>query len=245
MNGLIAHHRRPNHIYQSNLHLAVTFFFVFLPLIALLAFTAVVDITVVDLLADFGVSLYRLFIAYSIAVVAAWFLAVGFYKGKSALIALPIFDVLQSFPTFALMPLASLVWGFSDRTIIFFLVFTIIWPILFSILSSLKMIKSDWEDVVKIYQLPRREYFASMIIPITLPGVITGSIIGLGEGWEALIATEIIMKADNGLGPFFSTYSYDGTITALAILVFLILIFSINKLIWLPLLNWSHGLFEQ
>lgn len=243
MNGHLIHHRK-NHVYRSDFHLAVTFFFVFLPLIALLGFTAIVDVTIVDLLADFGVSLYRLLVAYSISVILAWFLAVGFYKGRRALVALPIFDVLQSFPTFAAMPLATLVWGFSDRTIIFFLVLTIIWPILFSILSSLKMMKSDWEDAIKIYQLPKKEYFASVIVPVTLPGVITGSIIGLGEGWEALIATEIIMKATTGLGPFFSTYSYDNTITALAILVFLILIFSINKLIWLPLLNWSHRLFE-
>lgn len=244
MNGHLIHHRK-NHVYQSGFHLAVTFFFVFLPLIALLVFTAVVDVTLTDLLADFGVSLYRLLVAYSISVILAWFLAVGFYKGKRSLVALPIFDVLQSFPTFAIMPLATLVWGFSDSTIIFFLVVTIIWPILFSILSSLKMIQSDWEDVVKVYQLPRREYFSSVIVPVTLPGVITGSIIGLGEGWEALIATEIIMQATTGLGPFFGSYSHDNTVTALAVLVFLILIFSINKLIWLPLLNWSHRLFEQ
>lgn len=78
-----------------------------------------------------------------------------------------------------------------------------------------------------------------------MPGFITGSIVGLGEGWEALIATEIIVGMDTGLGNFFQTYSTNPKITAFGVLGFLILIFSINKVIWLPLLEWSHRKMEE
>ena len=88
-------------------------------------------------------------------------------------------------------------------------------------------------------------YFKKFIFPVSVPGLITGSLIGLGEGWEALIATEIVVQEKLGLGNFFQTYASNPKITFLGILGFLILIFCINKLVWTPLLDWSHGKLED
>lgn len=81
-----------------------------------------------------------------------------FYKGKRAAVVLPIFDVLQSFPTFAALPLATLAWGPSNSTVILFLVVTVIWPIFFSIISSLKLIKRDWEEAIEIMDVQGWRY---------------------------------------------------------------------------------------
>ena len=161
------------------------------------------------------------------------------------MIALPIFDVMQSFPTFAALPLATVVWGPSNTTIIFFLIITVIWPILFSLISSLKLIWRDWEEASEIAQLRGFNYLRYVLWPASIPGIITGSIIGLGEGWEALVATEMISGNHFGLGSFFATYSQSSMITAFGILGLLIMIFSVNKLVWLPLLDWSHTLTEE
>ena len=88
-------------------------------------------------------------------------------------------------------------------------------------------------------------YVRHFIWPVSIPGLITGSIIGLGEGWEALVATEIIMSVPKGLGNFFDTNASHGEITVLGILGLLIIIFSINKLLWLPLLEASHHGMEE
>jgi ABC-type nitrate/sulfonate/bicarbonate transport system permease component len=64
----------------------------------------------------------RLFIAYIIAAGLGWIFAVGLTGGKRADIMLPLFDVLQSFPTFAALPLVIYAWGPSNTTVIFFLV---------------------------------------------------------------------------------------------------------------------------
>jgi len=47
-----------------------------------------------------------------------------------------------------------------------------------------------------------------------------------------------------GLGDFFGTYAANPTITTFGILGFLLFIFSINKLVWLPLLERSHRTME-
>ena len=48
-----------------------------------------------------------------------------------------------------------------------------------------------------------------------------------------------------GLGSFFDAYSTNPTVTTFGILGLLVLIFSINKLIWLPLLDLSHRKMEE
>ncbi|HEV8601360.1 MAG TPA: ABC transporter permease subunit [Patescibacteria group bacterium] len=232
-------------IYKSRKHLAVTLLVVIAPFLFLLLFSKAEKIPTGQLFLDVFFSFLRLLIAYVIAAALAWLFAVSFYKGRRANVALPLFDVLQSFPTFAALPLATYLWGTSQATVIIFLVVTIIWPIFFSVVSSLKLIKHDWEEAVEIAGLKGPLYLKKYLWPITVPGLITGSIIGLGEGWEALVATEIIINLKNGLGDFFQTYSRNTQITLFGILGFLILIFCVNKLLWLPLLELSHKKMEE
>ncbi len=243
-------HPHPNphfnpYIYRSRLHRLVTVLFVVLPFVFFFFFAQFAKISSGKLFADIGISLSRMAIAYIIALILAWICAILFYQGRRAAIALPFFDVLQSFPTFAALPLASFFLGPSNTTVIIFLVITIIWPIFFSIISSLHLIRRDWNEAVGIAQLSGFAYFKLFLLPITIPGAVTGSLIGLGDGWGALVATEIIVGARMGLGNFFNLFSQNPRITTFGILGFLILIFSINKLVWTPLLEWSHRKMEE
>ena len=105
--------------------------------------------------------------------------------------------------------------------------------------------KRDWEEAVEVAGLKGFDYVRNFLWPISAPGLITGSIIGLGEGWEALVATEIIVEIKDGLGSFFQSFSTNASVTAFGILGLLILIFSMNKILWLPLLEWSHRKMEE
>ena len=100
--------------------------------------------------------------------------------------------------------------------------------------------KREWLEAVEVSRLSGWQYIRMFLLPVSIPGLITGSVVGLGEGWEALVATEIIVQSKIGLGSFFQSHSQETMVTAFGILGFLLLIFSINKLLWLPLLEWSH-----
>ncbi len=232
-------------VYKTWRHLALTLFIVFLPFLFFLLFSRAANLATGELFTNVFISVARLFFAYVIAAALGWLIAVNVYRGKVSSVALPIFDVLQSFPTFALLPIVTLAWGKSEKTIIFFLVITIIWPIFFTVVSQLKLLKSEWQEVVQISGLSGIAYLKYYLWPASLPGLITGSIIGLGEGWEALVATEIIVNHPVGLGSFFQSNSQNPYITGLGIFGLLLLIFCVNKLIWLPLLDWSHQRSEE
>jgi len=223
----------------------VTLLLIIIPIIFFLFFAKFTKITINTLFTDIGVSLVRIIIAFFISIILGWSLAVLFSKGKLSTVALPLFDVLQSVPTFAALPLAVMYLGKSTTTVILFLVLAMIWPILFSIVSSLKLIKSEYHEAVDIYGLKGFKRLRYFIFPASVPGLITGAIIGLGEAWEAIIATEIIIGMRTGLGPFFQSFSNNPKITMFGILGILMIIFAINKIFLLPLLDKSHSLVEE
>jgi len=237
--------KRRMKIYRSRAHLVATFLLIVAPFLFLLFFAQIEKIAISDLFGDVFLSVLRLIVAYFIAALLSWVLAIMFYRGPLSHFVLPVFDILQSLPEFAILPLAVLYWGATNFTVVFFLVLTIIWPIMFSVLSSLHQARHDLEEAIQIYNLSGKNYFIKYVWPLSLPGLITGSIIGLGEGWGALVATEMIVRLPGGLGDFFQRHSQNTVTTFLGVLALLIIVFSINKLIWTPLLDQTHKLLEE
>ena len=226
-------------------HLLVAFSLFLIPLAGLFLFSLVSGVSFYISLYDLFISTYRLFFAFIISTVIAWVLVVVLIRGKTEGPALAFFDVIQSLPTFTILPIAVHYLGQSETTIITFLVITIIWPIVFSIVSAIKQVDPSWQEAVAMSQIKGIDYVRYYLLPLTTPGIVTGAIIGLGDGWEALIATEIIMQVKTGLGAFFQGFSNSSFETLLGVVVFLSVIFTINKLVWLPLLEKSHVMLEQ
>ncbi len=163
-----------------------------LPLVALSTFSLVSGIAFSVVINSLFVSSLRLFISFVFATVIAWLLVVWLIRGRTASPALALFDVMQSIPTFTILPLAVHFFGNQEWIIILFLIITIIWPIIFSIVSSLKQAERSWEEAVVMTRIKGFSYIRYYLLPLTTPGIVTGAIIGLGDGWEALIATERI-----------------------------------------------------
>ncbi len=186
-------------------------------------------------------SLFSVAVAYIIAAFLALLLALGATKNKwLENILLPVLDVAQSFPTFALIPVLLAIFGTSRWVVIVFLVVTIIWPIVFTLITALKGEREDLGQAATIYNahgLKRLWYFR---LPSVFPAFISGSIIGWGEAWEALIGAEIIAKV-LGVGSYLGKLGETGSVwqLVLGIAMYLFLIFILNQIIWLPLLNFS------
>jgi len=230
---------------RTRKHILTFLFIILVPLVLLIVFSYVAEISFVNLIENLGISLWRMFIATIISVILAWVSAVVFYRGRAGDVALPIFDILQSVPSAAALPVAVMYFGATSKVVIFFLVIAIIWPVFFSIISSLKLIRKDWYEAVSMTRIKGFDYLRYFLIPVTIPGLVTGAIIGMGEGWESLVATEIIAGTESGLGHFFSAFSNNPSVTLFGILCVLAIIFALNKAMWLPLLEWSHRSMEE
>lgn len=233
-------------IYHRKSHLVMTFVVIILPFLFTLISPMLPFAAKFAFLNDLLASTWRIGVAFLISVVLALIFGITLSRGKIGNFFLPVFDVMQSFPTFALLPLAVTFIGANSLTVILFLVITIIWPILFTIISSQKLIKSEWEEAATIFGAKGWRRWIHFYFPISYPALITGAIVGLGNGWEAVIGGEIVIGLKGyGLGSFFDHNAASGPIVFFGVLAFLLFIFSLNKLIWLPLLERAHKILSE
>lgn len=238
--------RRYIKIYKKRIHIFWTFLIVLLPFIYILFFGALSQAQKISFVGDLLASSLRLFIAYGVSLIIAIVLGVTLSRGRVGTVTLPLFDVLQSFPTFAMLPLAVYYFGPSETTVIIFLIITVVWPMLFAIISSQKLIKAGWEEAATVYGATGWKRYVYFAFPIAAPGIVTGSIVGLGEGWEAVVGAEIVVGMKNhGLGGFFSAGGSEGHLVFFGVMALLLFIFALNHIIWLPLLERSHKMMTE
>jgi ABC-type nitrate/sulfonate/bicarbonate transport system permease component len=180
---------------------------------------------------------YRLIVAYSIALVLGVTIALLVGWSPFADFFFPFFDILQNLPSFALIPIFIYVFGYTNQMIILFAVTSIIWPILFAVLTAIKSAHRDLSDAATIFGARGIERVFYYLAPLSFPAILTGSIVGIAIGWESVIGAEIIAHIA-GFGSFISEASTSGVTEAsvAGTIAILVIVFVINRLIWAPLL---------
>jgi ABC-type nitrate/sulfonate/bicarbonate transport system permease component len=158
----------------------------------------------------------------------------------------PIFDILQNLPSFALIPFFIYFFGLSDNMIILFAVSSIVWPILFAVLSAIKSAHKDLSDAATIFGAKGLRRIPFYLAPLALPAILTGSIVGIAIGWESIIGAEIIVNA-SGFGSFIKEASATGInqVAIAGMLGILLIVFIINRLVWTPLLAESSKRYAE
>jgi len=148
---------------------------------------------------------------------------------------------MQNLPSFALIPLFVLWLGYTNIMAIIFAATSILWPILFYMLHALKTENKDKEDAAKIFGATGWKKMVYFSLPVAFPAIVTGSIVGFAIGWESIIGIEIIGLA-NGIGPFInSNANTNNKGLALGLSALLLVVFLINRLVWMPLLKKSQS----
>jgi ABC-type nitrate/sulfonate/bicarbonate transport system permease component len=196
------------------------------------------------LLSSLTLSLSRLILAYLLSLVIATVVAVFVSNSKVGDFLIPVFDLMQNLPSFALIPIFVLWFGYSDWMIIIFAATSILWPILFYMMHALKTVRRDLEDAVKIFGAVGWKKIWFFSLPVAFPSAVTGSIVGFSIGWEAVIGIEII-GLSTGIGPFLNSNVAGNNNLLLGISALLVVVFLINRLIWMPLLRKSQLYVEQ
>ncbi len=189
---------------------------------------------------------YRLVLAYGIALILGVSIALLVGWGRFGEMLFPIFDVLQNIPSFALIPLFIYFFGFTSEMIVFFAVSSIVWPILFAVLTAIKSAHVDLNDAATIFGARGPKRIRYYLAPLSFPAVLTGSIVGIAIGWEAVIGAEIITNIA-GFGDFIKEASVSGMSQAMiaGMLAILVIVFAVNRLVWTPLLAESSRRYAE
>lgn len=200
-------------------------------------------------------SIYRLFVAYILALAIGISLAILVFKNqKTEEILLPVFDVLESIPVLVFFPIVIIFFikmGMLNFAAIFIIFLNMLWNIVFSVIGGLKAIPKDIFYVAKTFNITGVKYFTKILLPAIFPVLVTGSILAWAEGWNMLIVAEVlhtyvpsnIQVADlYGIGSILVESSSDGNNLqfALAVSVIVFSIIAINLLCWQKLLKYSE-----
>ncbi len=225
-------------IYRKRHHRLIAALTLIAPLLLLAILGGLARADFIHLLNALGLSVFRLALGYSISLVVGVSLAIIFGTSKFGDTLVPIFDVMQNIPSFALIPVFALFFGYTNIMAIIFIATSVTWPILFYTLHAIRSARSDWNDAATIFGAVGLKRVWNYLIPLSWPAIITGSIVGISIGWEAVIGIEII-GFKSGVGVFLNNASITHANVALTagIATILILVFVINKLVWMPLLK--------
>ena len=106
---------------------------------------------------------------------------------------------LQGISGIAWLPLAILWFGFTHTTSLVIVIYTLIVPIVFNTMTGVRAIPENYILALRSLGASRWRIVTDVYFPGALPGIVLGLRLGMGYGWRALIAAEMLVR-QGGLG---------------------------------------------
>jgi len=111
----------------------------------------------------------------------------------------PLIEVLRPVPPLAWIPLSILWFGIGDIQNQFIIFLGMFFPILLNTIAGVKNIEPNIIRAARCLGASEARILRRIVLRAALPQIITGIRVGLGVGWMALVAAELV-GANSGLG---------------------------------------------
>jgi ABC-type nitrate/sulfonate/bicarbonate transport system permease component len=112
---------------------------------------------------------------------------------------MPSIQVLYPIPGIAWIPLAILWFGLGDAAVVFVVFATTFFPLLFNAEAGARLISPTILDAGRCFGARGLSFFFRIVLPATVPFIITGLRIALGGAWRMIVAGEMLASQD-GIG---------------------------------------------
>ncbi len=202
------------------------------------------------LIAASGATLLRMFLAYLAAVIIAVPLALWTQTSRRAeQFLLPVFDVLESVPVLVFFPVVIVFFiklNFLTLAAIFVMFVSMLWTIVFNVISGYKAIPQDLFSVAHVFKIKGWRYYFEIVLPALFPSVIVGSLLAWAGGWNIIIVAEVLhtyvsspVRDLFGIGSILVNASAgnDRSLFIGAVIVIVATIALLNLVIWQKLLG--------
>lgn len=156
-----------------------------------------------EILVHIKASLIRFFLGFLIAIVIG--IPLGISLGLSRTLenfVYPIVNVFRSVSPIAWIPLSLAIFGIGNTTCTFIVFYGAFFPIVINTRFGIKSVDRNLIRAGLVLGVRSKlTMLKEIIFPSALPNIFTGLRIGLGVGWQFIIAAELI-GATTGLGFF-------------------------------------------
>lgn len=111
----------------------------------------------------------------------------------------PLFNVVRQVPSIALIPVFILIFGIGETFKILIVTKAAFFPVALAAYTAVQGLSKNYFEVARVYQLPTLTLFRRIVLPATVPPIVTGLRLALGRSWGTLVAAELL-AAESGIG---------------------------------------------
>lgn len=149
------------------------------------------------------VSLQNVLLGFLLAIIFS--LILGTLIGLSTTarkIFFPFLSAVYPIPSLAWLPLLILILGFTKETILCVIFISSSKKMIYNVIDGVRNVNSNWILAGKNLGLNKIEIIFKIILPASLPHIMTGIRMGFGSAWRSLIGAEMLVVGIGGLGKF-------------------------------------------
>lgn len=147
-------------------------------------------------------SLRRVLIGFLIAMAIA--IPLGFWLGTSTALRRavdPAVQILRPVSPLAWLPLGLALLQDAENTAIFVIVLSALWPTLVNTISAVQDIHPRYLNLADTLGASTWQKFVNVLLPASLPGIVTGMRLSLSTSWLVIVAAEMLVGGQ-GIGFF-------------------------------------------
>ncbi|WP_156679307.1 ABC transporter permease [Sphingomonas profundi] len=111
----------------------------------------------------------------------------------------PLFLGLWQVPVIAFVPMLVMFLGIEEAFKVTIVAVAAFFPVALATFDAIRGIPRAWIEVSRVYRLTLLQLVGRILIPATVPPVLTGLRVALTRAWLVLIAAELL-AADSGVG---------------------------------------------
>lgn len=111
----------------------------------------------------------------------------------------PIVEILRPIPPVAWIPISIIFWPTRELSVVFIVFLGAFWIVLLNTIGGASNIDQNYRRAALSLGSTPRDMFWRIILPATIPSIITGMAVGIGIAWEMVVAAEMV-AGRTGLG---------------------------------------------
>lgn len=104
----------------------------------------------------------------------------------------PIVSVLRPVSPLAWLPIGLAVFQSANPAAIFTIFICSIWPMLINTALGVASVPQDYLNVARVLKLSEWKVFTRILLPASVPYVLTGAKLALGIAWLSIVASEML-----------------------------------------------------
>jgi len=147
-----------------------------------------------------GESMFRLGVGFAIGSLAGLAFGATIALSRLAEAAFgPFFLALWQVPVIAFVPMLVIFLGIDERFKIVIVALAAFFPVALATFDGVRGVPRAWFDVARVYRTRLPDLVWRILLPATVPAVLTGLRVALTRAWIVLVAAELL-AADSGIG---------------------------------------------